>query len=120
MPIYAFACTACGHHYDRLQKLADPDPVACPECGADAIKRQITAPSFRLSGSGWYETDFKKDGDRKRNLVEKTEGANSPDAKSDTKPAESKPVEKKTETVAAPKSETKPAASAAKPAGSAE
>jgi len=87
MPIYAFACTACGHHYDRLQKLADPDPDACPECGADAVKRQITAPSFRLSGSGWYETDFKKDGDRKRNLVEKTEGAHSSDAKSDVKPA---------------------------------
>ena len=39
------------------------------------MKRQLTAPSFRLSGSGWYETDFKKDGDKKRNLTEKGEGA---------------------------------------------
>ena len=75
MPIYAFTCTACGHHYDRLQKLSDPDPAACPECGVDAVKRKLTAPSFRLSGSGWYETDFKKDGDMKRNLTEKAEGA---------------------------------------------
>jgi len=73
MPIYAFACSACGHHYDRLQKLSDPDPAACPVCGADAIKRQLTAPSFRLSGSGWYETDFKKDSDKKRNLSDKSE-----------------------------------------------
>ena len=45
-----------------------------PECGADAVKRQLTAPSFRLSGSGWYETDFKKDGDRKRNLTRESRG----------------------------------------------
>ena len=74
MPIYAFECAACGHSFDRLQKLSDPDPAACPACQADAVKRQLTAPAFRLAGSGWYETDFKKDGDRKRNLVEKAEG----------------------------------------------
>ena len=67
MPIYAFNCAACGHEFDRLQKLSDPDPEACPSCGAPAVKRQLTAPSFRLAGGGWYETDFKKDG--KRNLA---------------------------------------------------
>ena len=90
MPIYAFTCHACEHQFDRLQKLSDPDPAACPECGADAVKRRVTAPSFRLSGSGWYETDFKKDGDKKRNLVERGEGAAKSDAKSETKPAEAK------------------------------
>lgn len=70
MPIYAFECEACGHQFDRLQKLSDPDPAACPSCGAERVRRQITAPAFRLSGSGWYETDFKKDGDKKRNLTE--------------------------------------------------
>ena len=97
MPIYAFECAACGHDFDRLQKIADPDPSACPACGADAVKRQLTAPSFRLAGSGWYETDFKKDGDKKRNLVE---GAANP---AESKPAESKPVEAKP-------AESKPAA----------
>lgn len=69
MPIYAFACEACGHQFDRLQKLSDPDPEACPQCGKTQVRRQVTAPSFRLAGSGWYETDFKKDGDKKRNLA---------------------------------------------------
>jgi putative FmdB family regulatory protein len=69
MPIYAYACQACGHRFDRLQKLSDPDPEQCPECGAGRIVRQVTAPAFRLAGGGWYETDFKKDGDRKRNLA---------------------------------------------------
>jgi putative FmdB family regulatory protein len=115
MPIYAFACAACGHHFDKLQKLSDPDPAACPECGAPAVERQVTAPSFRLSGSGWYETDFKKDGDRKRNLAGDGGNAGSgdkPGAKSDAKPAEAKP-----ETKPAVKPEAKPAAKAeAKPA----
>ncbi|MHB1273035.1 MAG: FmdB family zinc ribbon protein [Rhodanobacter sp.] len=69
MPIYAFACRACGHAFDRLQKLSDPDPSDCPACGKTELARQVTAPSFRLAGSGWYETDFKKDGDKKRNLA---------------------------------------------------
>ena len=96
MPIYAFECAECGHDFDRLQKLSDPDPAACPACGAAAVKRRLTAPSFRLSGSGWYDTDFKKDGDRKRNLAEKGEGAGAPKeaAKPEAKPAEAKPAAK--------------------------
>lgn len=108
MPIYAFACTACGHRFDKLQRLSDPDPETCPACGAAAVKRELTAPSFRLAGSGWYETDFKKDGDRKRNLAgeggegakpssdAKAEGAKTdtakPDAAAPAKPADTKPA----------------------------
>jgi len=106
MPIYAFECTTCGHSYDRLQKLSDPDPDTCPQCGAHTVKRQLTAPSFRLSGSGWYETDFKKDGDKKRNLVEGGEGAGKVAA---TPAADApKPVEKPSTPAA--KVEAKPAA----------
>jgi putative FmdB family regulatory protein len=96
MPIYAFQCAECGHHFDRLQKLSDADPDTCPSCGASGgIRRQLTAPSFRLSGSGWYETDFKKDGDRKRNLADGGEGAAKGEAQGEAKgeaKAESKPA----------------------------
>ena len=34
MPIYEFECPACSERFDRLQKLSDPDPNACPNCGA--------------------------------------------------------------------------------------
>ena len=102
MPIYAFECTQCGHRFDRLQKLSDPDPDTCPSCGQSTVKRQITAPAFRLAGSGWYETDFKKDGDKKRNLAgEGGEGAKASSSASpsstEAKPAatpESKPASK--------------------------
>ena len=98
MPIYAFECGSCGHQFDRLQRLADPDPTVCPDCGAEQVRRQLTAPQFRLAGGGWYETDFKKDGDKKRNIAEKGETA-----KADAKPAEAK-SESKPESKPAPAS----------------
>ena len=94
MPIYEFECSACNAVFDRLQKLSDPDPVDCPECGQPRVKRRLTAPAFRLAGSGWYETDFKKEGDARRNLADKGEAAKAepkPDSKSDAK-AETKPA----------------------------
>jgi putative FmdB family regulatory protein len=75
MPIYEFECGGCGHRFDRLQKLSDEDPSICPVCAAPQLHRRVSAPSFRLAGSGWYETDFKKEGDKKRNLVEGSSGS---------------------------------------------
>ena len=93
MPIYAFECATCGHSFDRLQRLSDADPSECPACGASSVRRQLTAPSFRLSGSGWYETDFKKDGDKKRNLA-----GDPAKPAAESKPAESKPADPKPKT----------------------
>ena len=119
MPIYAFRCTACGHDFDRLQKMSDPDPAACPACAEACVQRQLTAPSFRLAGSGWYETDFKKDSDKKRNLA--GEGGDGAAAKPDTggseaaaKPADTGTGKSKNE--AGPsRPEAKPASTDAKP-----
>jgi putative FmdB family regulatory protein len=89
MPIYVFRCEDCGEQFDRLQKLSDPDPDTCPNCGRHAVRRQVTAPAFRLAGSGWYETDFKSDKEKKRNLAGRDESSKPPGdgAKSGDKPA---------------------------------
>jgi putative FmdB family regulatory protein len=108
MPIYAFECDACGHQFDRLQKMSDPDPADCPACGAARIRRQLTAPAFRLSGSGWYETDFKKDGDKKRNLTE-TGDAPKTEAKADPAPAASPASKTEATPAAKPAADVKPA-----------
>jgi putative FmdB family regulatory protein len=94
MPIYAFACEACGHQFDRLQKLSDPVPETCPQCGKSQVRRQLTAPSFRLAGSGWYETDFKTDRDKRHNLAgDKDDAKPASEAKSgESKAGESKPT----------------------------
>jgi putative FmdB family regulatory protein len=94
MPIYEFECAECGKRFDRLQKLSDPDPTDCPACSKPAVRRRVTAPSFRLAGGGWYETDFKKDGDKKRNLAGDDDGGSS-GATSESPaaaPADSKPA----------------------------
>ncbi len=88
MPIYEFDCSACGHDFERLQKMSDPDPVVCPVCGKDTVKRRLSAPSFRLAGSGWYETDFKTDKDKKRNLAGAEDGGSKSSGGDTSKPAE--------------------------------
>jgi putative FmdB family regulatory protein len=85
MPIYGYTCQSCGHHHDELQKIADDPLVVCPECGEPALKRQLSAPKFRLKGKGWYETDFKT-GD-KRNLHGDDKASAPKEKKSDKKPA---------------------------------
>lgn len=64
MPIYEYQCDACGHVFENLQKISEAPLTKCPDCGADALKKLVSAPAFRLKGSGWYETDFKT-GDKK-------------------------------------------------------
>ena len=68
MPIYEYRCESCDHRLEKLQKMSEGDLVDCPECERPALKRLISASAFRLKGSGWYETDFKKD--NKRNLAD--------------------------------------------------
>jgi len=68
MPIYEYVCNQCGHQFDALQKLSDEPLKTCPVCEKNSLKKKISAAGFRLSGSGWYETDFKSD--RKKNLAQ--------------------------------------------------
>jgi putative FmdB family regulatory protein len=94
MPIYAYACKNCEHQLDALQKIADAPLVDCPECGEPALKRLLSAPRFRLKGSGWYETDFKKD--NQRNLAASdSEAPKSDDKKSGEGAKDSKTADKK-------------------------
>ena len=88
MPIYEYACKKCSHTLDALQKIAEPELVDCPSCGAPDLKRQLSAPRFRLKGKGWYETDFKKD--NQRNLAGDKDPSKSKDeSKSDKSDSDS-------------------------------
>ncbi len=89
MPIYEYECIRCEHRFEELVRLSDPDPDSCPTCGQQAVRRRISAPSFRLAGGGWYETDFKSDREKKRNLAGERESASKEDGSCGTcgKPA---------------------------------
>jgi putative FmdB family regulatory protein len=113
MPFYEYECSACKFYVEALQKVSDPPMKKCPSCKKQTLKKLVSAPVFRLKGSGWYETDFKSEQERKRNLVgeEKEATESKPDASADKpeKPAESKP-EKAAADGKAKKKPTKPAA----------
>ena len=68
MPIYEYQCVECDHIEEVIQKVSDDPLVDCPACSKPSLKKKVTAAAFRLSGGGWYETDFKS-GDKK-NLAE--------------------------------------------------
>ena len=83
MPIYEYCCQQCGHSLEAIQKIADLPLTDCPECSAVALKKQVSAPACRLSGGGWYETDFKT-GDKKNIAGERSDAGGKAEGKSET------------------------------------
>lgn len=130
MPFYEYECQSCKFYAEVMQKISDPPLVKCPSCGKRTMQKLISAPVFRLKGSGWYETDFKSDKEGKRNLaVEREESkpaaeeskseAKAPAAESAAKPSELKApsvTTRVTTSAAAPKQH---AAASRKPAAAA-
>lgn len=113
MPIYEYRCESCDHRLEKLQKMSEGVLVDCPECEHPALKRLISASAFRLTGTGWYETDFKKD--NKRNLAEPSSKEASSKGSSDKKPsgADSKKTDSSSSESTAKKADAKPAAKSA-------
>ena len=74
MPIYEYECKACGHRQEAIQKMSDDPLVDCDACNKPTLKKLVSAPAFRLKGSGWYETDFK--GGNKKNVVKEKSESN--------------------------------------------
>ncbi len=75
MPIYEYQCGDCQHEFEALQKMSDSALVDCPECQKPTLVKKVSAAGFRLSGSGWYETDFKSG--NKKNLASSSSGSKS-------------------------------------------
>ena len=105
MPFYEYECPNCGYRDEVLQTISEKPLKKCPSCGKNGLKKLVSAPVFRLKGSGWYETDFKSDKEAKRNLAGTEKDEPKVEAKADAKP------EAKAET----KSETKSEAPKASP-----
>lgn len=106
MPIYEYLCESCESLTERIQKVDDPGPSKCPECGSRKIAKLVSRTSFQLKGGGWYSDLYaspRKDADRK--------GTHTP---RDAAPAE---AAKSTETAApaAEKPAAKPEGPASKP-----
>jgi putative FmdB family regulatory protein len=63
MPTYDFVCPA-RHEFERFfRKISDaPLEMPCPECGSIAIRKVSGGAGLVFKGSGFYITDYGKDG----------------------------------------------------------
>jgi putative FmdB family regulatory protein len=99
MPTYDYKCDACGHQFERFQSITAAPIRKCPSCGKSKVRRLIgPGAGLIFKGSGFYITDYGKDGkgprkaDSDKPAAEaKTESAPKSDSPADSKPAPSKP-----------------------------
>ena len=57
MPTYDYACDACGHEFERVQRITEKPLKKCPKCNRDKARRMIGGGGFILKGGGW-ESDL--------------------------------------------------------------
>jgi len=54
VPIYEYLCEDCGKVTEALQKVNEPPPRACGECGGRHLAKLVSRSAFQLKGGGWY------------------------------------------------------------------
>jgi putative FmdB family regulatory protein len=98
MPTYEYECPS-GHVFEKFQKMTDKPRAKCPVCGKPAVRKISGGAGLVFKGSGFYITDYGKDGKGPKKAPEsesstpKTEAKG--EAKPDTKPKADKPAAKK-------------------------
>ncbi len=83
MPTYEYACKACGHRLEAVQKFTDDALTECPDCGG-ALRKVFGAPGIVLKGSGFYKTDTRA-ADKRSGSDKVSSNGSDTSSKSDTK-----------------------------------
>jgi len=103
MPTYEYACKDCSEHVEVVQSFKDDPLTECPACGGPL--RKVFAPvGIVLKGSGFYKTDNRSGGSKKKSSGEsksESTSTSSSETKSESKSSESKTKDKKTESKSA-------------------
>jgi putative FmdB family regulatory protein len=94
MPTYENRCPE-GHEFELMQKMSDRPRAKCPVCGRPAVRQISGGAGLIFKGSGFYITDYGKDGKGPR--TEKETDAKVPETPAPT--AESAPKTEKPEQV---------------------
>ena len=78
MPTYGYRCTACGHEYEKFQKITDDTRTKCPQCGKRGERLISGGAGLVFKGSGFYITDYKRAGEKKTGKKEKKKDKGAP------------------------------------------
>ena len=80
MPTYEYECRKCGHRMEAFQSMTAKPLRKCPECGANGLKRLISAGAgIIFKGSGFYQTDYRSESYKKGAEAEKNATAGGTD-----------------------------------------
>jgi len=91
MPTYEYKCPK-GHVFEKFsQTISNKRHVACPTCGRMAERQLSVGGGLVFKGSGFYETDYKRAGEKKESEPKpetkpETKSESKPDKKSESKP----------------------------------
>jgi putative FmdB family regulatory protein len=83
MPTYEYRCPE-GHEFEKQQKMSSSGRVKCPVCGKVASRRISGGAGFVFKGTGFYITDYGKDGKGPRKAAETTSEKSEKSEKSET------------------------------------
>lgn len=106
MPTYGYRCTACGHEFERFQKITEASLSECESCGG-TVKKMIYPVGIQFVGSGFHANDYAKSGSSKaKPEAEKTAAADTtesaPVAADAAKPAAADTKDSKPDSAASP------------------
>ena len=102
MPTYEYQCPD-GHTFEKFQKMSDKPRANCPVCGKAASRKISGGAGLVFKGSGFYITDYGKDGKGpRREGGEKSEKPEKQPAEGSAK-AEPKPAPSEAKKPDAPK-----------------
>ena len=86
MPTYEYACSNCGHRFERFQSISAEPIKICPECNQTTVERLIGGGNgFLFKGSGFYVTDYRSSSYEKGKKAESTKTTPTPSTTTDTK-----------------------------------
>ncbi|MBM3224509.1 MAG: zinc ribbon domain-containing protein [Candidatus Tectomicrobia bacterium] len=87
MPIYEYRCLDCGHQFELMQKFSDPPAETCTAC-TGTVQKLISRSAFHLKGSGWYVTDYGRNGGSKGQTPANNGSESSPESSDSTSASE--------------------------------
>ena len=84
MPLYDYRCHKCGETFEVMQKFSDAPLTVHEGCGGE-VEKLLSPPALQFKGSGWYITDYARNGKSSANGKSETKSETKTETKSETK-----------------------------------